>query len=63
LFENRPVVLGAWAETGSFHSHTAIVAREHSLPAVVGVVDALATIETGQEVIVDGNRGTVTVVH
>lgn len=51
------------AETGSFLSHTAIVAREHSLPAVVGVADALAAIRTGDEVIVDGHKGTVTLVQ
>jgi pyruvate,water dikinase len=44
-------------------SHTAIVAREHSLPAVVGVAGALSAIRTGDEVIVDGNRGTVTIVR
>jgi len=50
------------AETGSVLSHTSIVAREHALPAVVGVAGALSALRTGDEVIVDGNRGTVTLV-
>jgi pyruvate,water dikinase len=51
------------SEHGSALSHTAIVAREHSLPAVVGVAGALSALRTGDEVIVDGNRGTVTLVR
>lgn len=50
------------AETGSVLSHTAIVAREHALPAVVGVAGALNALRTGDDVIVDGHRGTVTLV-
>jgi pyruvate,water dikinase len=48
------------SETGSALSHTAIVAREHSLPAVVGIANACSLLRTGDEVIVDGDRGTVT---
>jgi pyruvate,water dikinase len=45
---------------GSMLSHTAIVAREHGLPAVVGTGRATTMLKDGDEVIVDGNRGTVT---
>lgn len=48
------------ADHGSVLSHTAIVAREHGLPAVVATGHATARLRDGEEVIVDGNRGTVT---
>jgi phosphohistidine swiveling domain-containing protein len=44
---------------GSTLSHTAIVAREHGLPAVVATGNATARLKDGEEVIVDGQRGTV----
>jgi pyruvate,water dikinase len=47
-------------DTGSVLSHTAIVAREFSLPAVVATGDATARLVDGEEVIVDGGRGVVT---
>ncbi len=46
-------------DTGSVLSHTAIVAREFGLPAVVGTSNATAVLRDGDEVIVDGSRGTV----
>jgi pyruvate,water dikinase len=45
---------------GSMLSHTAIVAREFGLPAVVATMNGTATFRDGEQVIVDGNRGTVT---
>jgi len=47
------------AETGGQLSHSAIVAREYGLPAVVGVRDAIRLIREGQFVVVDGTAGTV----
>ncbi len=47
-------------EAGSSLCHTAIVAREYSLPAVVSVKSATTLLKTGDEVIVDGSRGVVT---
>jgi pyruvate,water dikinase len=44
---------------GSVLSHTAIVARELGLPAVVGTSNATQVLQDGDEVIVDGSRGTV----
>jgi pyruvate,water dikinase len=44
---------------GSALSHTAIVAREHGLPAVVATGSATTRLRDGEEVIVDGQRGTV----
>jgi phosphohistidine swiveling domain-containing protein len=48
------------ADTGSVLSHTAIVAREFALPAVVAAVNATSNLADGDEVTVDGTRGEVT---
>jgi phosphohistidine swiveling domain-containing protein len=50
---------GIVAECGGQLSHTAIVAREYGLPAVVGVRNALNHIRNGQTVTVDGGTGRV----
>jgi len=50
---------GIVAECGGQLSHTAIVAREYGLPAVVGVRSALKLIRNGQTVTVDGGAGRV----
>ncbi len=47
-------------DVGSSTSHTAIMARALSLPAVVGTADATKLIATGDRVVVDGLRGVVT---
>ena len=47
-------------DAGSVLSHTAIVAREFALPAVVATANATSTLMDGEEVIVDGTRGVVT---
>lgn len=46
-------------ETGGPLSHSAIVAREYAIPAVVGAFGATHRIVTGQVVTVDGAKGTV----
>jgi pyruvate,water dikinase len=48
-------------EHGGLASHTALVAREQGIPAVVGVVGATATISSGALVVVDPAAGRVTV--
>jgi phosphohistidine swiveling domain-containing protein len=50
---------GVVAETGGQLSHTAIVAREYGLPAVVSVKHATRLIENGRRVTVDGTHGRV----
>ena len=45
---------------GSTLSHSAIVAREFGLPAIVATKNATSTLRDGEEVIVDGSRGTMT---
>ncbi|MDF1487166.1 PEP/pyruvate-binding domain-containing protein [Tessaracoccus caeni] len=54
------VVSAIVTETGGALSHAAIVAREHGIPAVLGVVDATTQIPDGARVTVDGTAGTVT---
>ena len=50
---------GVVAETGGQLSHSAIVAREYGLPAVVNVKNATRLIQDGQPITVDGNHGRV----
>jgi len=45
---------------GSLAAHASLVAREYGIPAVVGTGDATARLRDGQLVLVDGNRGQVT---
>lgn len=47
-------------ETGGVLSHAAIVAREHGIPAVLGVPQATARIRDGARITVNGSEGTVT---
>lgn len=58
----REPALAFVTEIGSRTSHTSITARALEIPAVVGASSALATIRTGDMVVVDGLRGEV-VVH
>ena len=57
-----PILGGVVTASGGPLSHTAIVARELGLPAVVGVADALARIADGVEIEVDAASGEVRVV-
>jgi pyruvate,water dikinase len=54
-----PSISGLVVERGSMLSHSAIVAREMGIPAVVGVKGATAAIATGDRLRIDGGRGTV----
>ena len=56
------LVLGIAADAGGKTSHTAILARAGEIPAVLGLSDISRCVKTGDEVIVDGSRGTVIVV-
>jgi phosphotransferase system enzyme I (PtsI) len=57
----REPVIALVTEVGTRTSHTAIMARALEIPAVVGAVEALLNIRTGDTVIVDGLRGEVLV--
>jgi len=52
-------VAGVVTDTGGVLSHSAVVAREYGIPAVVGTLRATALIRDGQLIEVDGGRGTV----
>jgi phosphohistidine swiveling domain-containing protein len=53
---------GLVTDTGGILSHSAIVAREYGIPAVVGTHNATARIADGDLVEVDGDRGIVRIV-
>ncbi|MGD1276595.1 MAG: phosphoenolpyruvate--protein phosphotransferase [Tepidisphaeraceae bacterium] len=52
-------VKGFATDAGGRTSHTAIVARAMGIPAVVGLGDITAEVNTGDLVILDGNHGVV----
>ncbi|MEV3986027.1 PEP/pyruvate-binding domain-containing protein [Nonomuraea sp. NPDC049758] len=54
------IAAGVVTETGGVLSHAAIVAREHAIPAVLGVPDVTSRLRDGTLVTVDGTAGTVT---
>src|SRR6267143_378339 len=54
---NRARVLAIATDLGSRTSHAAILARSLTIPAVVGLHDITAKLETGQHVLVDGSDG------
>ena len=47
------------ADVGGILSHTAIVAREFGVPAVVGTEVGTTVVKTGQTITVDGTKGYV----
>jgi phosphohistidine swiveling domain-containing protein len=49
-------------DSGGVLSHSAVVAREYRIPAVVGTGNATSTFHDGQLLEVDGNAGTVRVI-
>ncbi|MER7500802.1 PEP/pyruvate-binding domain-containing protein [Nonomuraea pusilla] len=51
---------GVVTETGGVLSHAAIVAREHAIPAVLGIPNATGRLRDDTVVTVDGTAGTVT---
>lgn len=57
-----PAVKGILIERGSILSHSAIVAREMGIPAIVGIHGLLATLTDGQVVTMNGQTGTVLLV-
>jgi pyruvate,water dikinase len=56
LFTSAAAVV---TDVGGALSHAAVVAREFGIPAVVGTSLALATLEDGEPLEVDGSRGLV----
>lgn len=50
---------GLVTEVGGLMTHGSVVAREHGIPAVVGVRDATTRLATGQRIRIDGTSGAV----
>jgi len=57
-----PRAAGLLVERGSLLSHSAIVAREMGIPAVVSIPAVTKRLRTGQQVEMDGAAGTVRVI-
>ena len=58
---HRAAVAGLLTDAGGKTSHTAIIARAHEIPAVVGLEDITELVETDDLLIVDGASGEVIV--
>ncbi len=56
---NKDVVRGIAMDAGGKTSHTAILARSFEIPAVLGLSEVTKHVSNGDEVIIDGNSGTV----
>jgi pyruvate,water dikinase len=56
-----PMIGAVVTDRGGSLSHSAIVAREFGIPAVVGTDQATARIPDGARILVDGDRGFVAV--
>src|ERR1700693_5092140 len=56
---NRQLVLGFATDVGSRTSHTAIMARSLSIPAVVGLKDISQRLNPGEHVLLGGTNGIV----
>ncbi|MBN1809974.1 MAG: phosphoenolpyruvate--protein phosphotransferase [Planctomycetes bacterium] len=54
---DRRKILGIATDVGGRTSHTAIMARDYGIPAVVGLETAGLDVTAGDKVIVDGSRG------
>ena len=55
-----PSIGAVVTDTGGILSHSAIIAREYRIPAVVATASATSTLHDGEQVMVDGNQGIVT---
>ncbi len=53
-------VAGLVVESGSANSHTAILARSLEIPTLVNVKDVTETVETDDVVLLDADKGTIT---
>ena len=50
---------GVVTEVGTMTSHAAIIARELGIPAIVGATNATQLLKTGEEIVIDGNKGEI----
>ncbi len=59
LMNQKPA--GIILEEGNLLSHASILAREAGIPAIVKAQDALNKLKTGDEVLLDGTRGWISI--
>lgn len=59
---DKSKILGFVTDLGSPTSHTAIMARALGIPAVVGLHDISVRVSSREQILIDGNSGTV-VIH
>ena len=59
LAMNKRMIKGIATDVGGKTSHTAILARSFEIPAVLGLRNVSAKVKPGDEIIIDGNSGTV----
>jgi pyruvate,water dikinase len=57
------IVNGVVTDMGGVFSHTAIVAREYGIPAVVGTGYATSRIKSGDKIKINGDSGIVTILE
>ncbi len=57
----RAAVAGVLTDAGGRTSHTAIIARAHEVPCVVGLESITSLVSNGDLLIVDGTRGVVVI--
>ncbi|NOY07914.1 MAG: phosphoenolpyruvate--protein phosphotransferase [Spirochaetes bacterium] len=57
----KDMVKGIATDAGGKTSHTAILARSLEIPAVLGLMDISRYVKDGDDIIIDGNSGTVIV--
>jgi pyruvate,water dikinase len=57
-----PIIGALVTDSGGLLSHSAIIAREYRIPAVVATGSGTATLRDGQVVTVDGTTGQIEVV-
>jgi phosphoenolpyruvate-protein phosphotransferase (PTS system enzyme I) len=55
----RAAVAGLATDAGGNTSHTAIIARAHEIPAVVGLEEITALVGNGDLIVIDGTNGVV----
>jgi len=56
-----PHAIGLVTDIGSILAHGSIVAREYGIPAVLGTGNCTQLIKSGDTIVVDGSKGTVSI--
>lgn len=56
---NKQAILGIALDEGGKTSHTAILARAFEITAVLGLREITKHVQTGDEILIDGNKGIV----